>query len=57
MAARAISTRDGMSYGVGVLGVELVAGAGAAAGVELSVLAGEGVAGVAADDADRESVR
>ena len=49
--------RDGMSYGAGVLGVELAAGAGVAAGVELSVLAGAGVAGVAADDADRESVR
>lgn len=40
-----------------MLGVELAAGAGAAAGVELSVLAGAGVAGVAAEDAERESVR
>lgn len=57
MAARASSTRDGMSYGAGVLGVELAAGAGVAAGVELSVLAGAEVAGVAADEAERESVR
>jgi len=40
-----------------VLGVELAAGAGAAAGVVLSVLAGAGAAGVAADEAERESVR
>jgi hypothetical protein len=38
-----------------VLGVEVAAGA--AVVVELSVLAGAGEAGVAADDAERESVR
>jgi len=46
-----------MGYGAGVLGVELAAGAGVAAGAALSVLAGAGVAGVAAEDAERESVR